>query len=416
MRILLVTQYFWPEEFRINDLAVGLHERGHEVVVLTGIPNYPAGAFYPGYRLFKPLRQEHSGIQIIRVPLVPRGKATGFRLAVNYISYFILASLLGPFLCHGDYDVIIVYQLSPVTVCIPAILLKWLKRAPLLMWVQDLWPESLSATGAVTSNWVLGAVRHMVRAIYSQCDRILVQSPSFSRMVISAGGDAAKIRYYPNSVEKIYRPMTTESDLAEKLGLPSGFIAMFAGNIGAAQSFETILSAAALLGGNQHIHWVIIGDGRMRPWVEAQIADRGLGSSVHLLGRHPVDAMPRYFAHADVLLVTLKRDPIFSWTIPSKLQSYMACARPIVAAVDGEGRRLIEEAGCGVTCSAEDAHGLAAAILSMYRKPKEERERMGKKGKLYCEFNFEREKLITRLEGYMSEVLPKKSRTGAGPS
>jgi len=413
MRILLVTQYFWPEEFRINDLAAGLQERGHEVVVLTGIPNYPGGEFYPGYSLFNPPRQAHLGIQIIRVPLVPRGKATGFRLALNYISYFVLASLLGPFLCHGDYDLIFVYQLSPVTVGIPAILLKWLKGAPLLFWVQDLWPASLCATGAVTSKWVLEAVRHIVRAIYSQCDRILIQSPSFSPMIISTGGDATRIRYYPNSVEQTYRPMTTESDLAQRLELPHGFIVMFAGNIGAAQSFETILSAAALLKENQNIHWVILGDGRMRPWVEAQIADRGLGSSVHLLGRHPVDAMPRFFAHADVMLITLKRDPIFSWTIPSKIQSYMACARPLVAAVDGEGMRLIEESGCGMACPAEDAHGLAAAILDMHGKPKEERERMGKKGEEYCKLHFEREKLLTKLEVLMSEVTRKNTRPGA---
>ena len=405
MRILIVTQYFWPENFRVNDLARGLHERGHEVTVYTGKPNYPEGKFFLQYGFFDRAAEDYQGIHVIRVPLVPRGSGTGVRLAINYLSFALFASLLAPLRCRGQFDAILVYEPSPITVGLPALVLKVLKRAPLLFWVQDLWPESLSATGAVHSPWMLKMVERLVRFIYRGCDRILVQSRAFIPAVSRLVAEPQRILFFPNSAEALYQPVTVAPDTAESRNLPAGFKVMFAGNIGAAQDFETILSAAEQLKSQSAIQWVILGDGRMQAWVKQEIARRGLQHCMRLLGKYPLEAMPVFFALADVMLVTLKKDPIFAMTVPAKVQSYLACARPIVAALEGEGARVINEASAGLVTASENAHALADAVLALYRMTPEARLAMGQRGRAYFEAHFERERLLNQLEGWMHELI-----------
>ena len=404
MKILIVTQYFWPESFRINDLALGLRERGHEVSVLTGKPNYPGGKFFPGYGFFGRARDDYEGIPVVRVPLIARGNGGGLRLALNYLSFALFASVLAPLRCGGRHDAILAYEPSPVTVALPALLLKKLKRAPLHLWVQDLWPESLSATGAVRTRWILRMVETMVRFIYRHCDRILVQSRAFNAPILALGADPGRILYFPNSAEPFYRPLGPSPYTLDAAQLPQGFRVMFAGNIGAAQDFETIIAAATLLKDKADIHWVVLGDGRMYDWVRNEVKVRGLQATFHLLGRHPVEAMPRFFALADAMLVTLKKEPIFALTIPAKVQSYLACAKPIIAALDGEGARVVVEAGGGVAVPAESPGALASAVLEFYQMTQEQRQAMGMRGRAYFERHFEREMLLTRLEGWMKEL------------
>ena len=408
MKILIVTQYFWPESFRINDLAVRLKEKGHQVTVLTGIPNYPDGHFFQGYGFFKNVRQDYHGVKVIRSPLVPRSKGGGFRLALNYLSFAFFASILAPFFCRRKFDLIFVYEPSPITVGLPALVLKKLKSAPIMFWAQDLWPETLSATSAVNSKRILKMVEILVRFIYRGCDRILVQSPAFFAPIEKLGIDSSRIAYFPNSAEELYQPMVVEPEAPEHIGMPEGFRVMFGGNIGVAQDFETILKAVEILKGYSDIHWVVIGDGRMRPWVEVQIRERSLAKTMHLLGRRPVEAMPRYFSLADVLLVTLRKEPIFELTIPSKIQSYLACAKPIIAALYGEGARIIEEAGAGLTCPSENPGALAYAVLEMYRMPQSKRQTMGKHGRTYFNTHFEHKMLLDRLEIWMEELIKDK--------
>ncbi|OGW24271.1 MAG: glycosyltransferase WbuB [Nitrospirae bacterium GWB2_47_37] len=403
MNILIISQYFWPENFRINDLALGLGERGNKVTVLTGIPNYPEGRFFPGYGIFKRNREEYEGVRIVRIPVVPRGRGGALRLIINYISFTVNACLLAPFLLRSKFD-IIYFSLSPLTEGIPALVMKKMKKIPIVFWVQDLWPESLSATGIVTSSLALKAVEKMVRFLYLRCDRILVQSRAFIPVIEKRGGDAKRIAYFPNSAEELYRPVSVEPDAPERKNIPEGFCVMFAGNIGAAQDFETILSAAEQLKEYDDIHWVIVGDGRLRPWVEAQIEERGLTKTLHLLGRHPMELMPRFFSIADVMLVTLKKEYIFSLTIPSKVQSYLACAKPIIAAIDGEGAGIIEEAGAGIVCPAENPHALAEVVLKISRMPKADLQDMGLRGRSYFEKHFERNVLIDRLHNWIKEL------------
>jgi glycosyltransferase involved in cell wall biosynthesis len=404
MKILIITQYFWPENFRINDLALGLLERGNKVTVYTGIPNYPDGHFFAGYGFFKNTRQSYNGAKLLRAPLLPRGSGSRIRLALNFISFALSASILAPFVCRDTYDLILVYEPSPMTVGLPALVLKKLKSAPVFFWMQDLWPESLSATGAVNSKSILKMVEGLVRFICRGCDRILIQSEAFSSPVQRLGVNPERILYYPNSAEELYQPIILDAAAPERSVMPAGFRIMFAGNIGAAQDFATILGAAEKLGNYADIHWIILGDGRMRPWVENEVRQRGLTETVHLLGRHPAEAMPRYFSLADVLLVTLKKEPIFSLTIPSKVQSYLACAKPVIAGLDGEGARVIEEAGTGIACPAEDPEALSAAVLTMYSMSEVEREAIGLRGRAYFEKHFERTMLLDRLERWMKEV------------
>jgi len=398
VRILVVTQYFWPESFRINDVVEGLSGRGHEVTVYTGMPNYPGGRYFPGYAFFGPMRDHMGSVPVRRAPMISRGEGGRVRMALNYASHAFFATLLAPWLARGRFDAILVYEPSPITIGIPGRVLRALKRAPLLFWVQDLWPESLAATGAVRNRALLAATAALVRWIYRGCDRVLVQSRAFAASVEAHGVPRSRIGYLPNSAETFYRRASVARDDAEARELPAGFRVMFAGNIGAAQDFGTILAAAELLRDRRDIHWVIVGEGRMRPWVEEQVRSRSLADTFHLLGQKPGQQMPRYFAHADVLLATLRREPIFAYTIPSKLQSYLACGRPIIAALEGEGGRIVEEAGAGWAVAPEDPRALADAVLAAATLPHAEREAIGGRGEAYFREHFEREKLLSRLE------------------
>jgi glycosyltransferase involved in cell wall biosynthesis len=252
-------------------------------------------------------------------------------------------------------------------------------------------------------------VAKAVSYIYKRCDIVLVQSRAFEPRVRALGAKPASIFYFPNWAEALYKPIEVESSSSEQDEMPPGFRVVFAGNIGAAQSFDTILSAATKLREYEEIKWVIIGDGRMRPSVEEGVQKWGLQNSVHLLGRRSADVMPHHYALADALLATLKREPSFSLTIPSKIQVYLACGKPVVAALDGEGARVIEESGAGFAVPAEDADALAAAMLRMYRATPEERAEMGRRGRAYFEEHFEREKLLDRLEGWMEELVQERA-------
>jgi len=406
MHILVVTQYFWPENFRINDLTLGLLERGHQVTVLTGAPNYPGGSFFKGYGVFNK-EEYYQGVRVIRVPLVPRGGGGGLMLALNYLSFAFTASVIGPLLCRENYDIILVFQMSPVIQGLPALLLKKIHGIPIFFWVQDLWPESLSATGAVNSKVVLSFVSHIVKFIYHHCDRVLIQAESFRKPVEAQGGEPDRIFFYPNFAEDLF---TTPLQYVGNFPvLPKGFKVMFAGNIGVAQDFETIISAAEILKAINTIQWIIVGDGRMRGWCEAEVKKRGLEEVFHFMGRFPLEMMPVFFSAADALLVTLRKEPIFALTIPSKIQSYLACGKPVVAALDGEGASIIENAGAGYTCPAGAPDALAAAILSMYQITAFERAEMGERGCSFYRKHFDRNMLIDRLDGWMREFVERRT-------
>lgn len=374
------------------------------MTVLTGLPNYPAGTFSSGYGLCGPYRERYEGVDVIRCPLVPRGAGGSGRLALNYLSFVVMATLRGLVTCQKNFDVIFIYGASPVMVAIPAIVIKFMIRAPVILWVLDLWPESVSATQAICSPRVLQWIERMVRFIYRHCDRILVQSRAFVPHVERQGVLPEKVLYFPSWAETVYEAAGAQTPAPVTVRLPEGFRGMFAGNVGVAQDFETILTAAERLKLRRDIHWIIIGDGRMLSWVRAEVERRQLAGTVHLLGRHPLETMPAFFAQADVLLVTLRRASIFSLTIPGKVQSYLASGRPIVGALDGEGARIIEEAGAGIVCPAGCPDALADAVVRLAETPEEARELMGRRGAEYYGTHFDRTVLLNQLERWMREL------------
>lgn len=404
MKILLVTQYFWPENFRINDLALNFQRQGHQVTVLTGIPNYPTGKFFDDYGLFKNTTEQWCSINIIRAPIVPRGKGGGLRLAVNYFSFAVFACICAVVRIQKDFDVIFVHEPSPITVGIPAIVMKKMTGAPILFWVLDIWPESVSAAGAVTQPWIIETLRGITRWIYSHCDLVLLQSMGFMSHAKEMSVPNERVRYFPSWAEELYVPIEPTAENKQP-NMPDGFCIVFAGNIGAAQDFGTILDAAEILKMELLIKWVIIGDGRMLSWVREEVCKRGLEQTVHLLGRHSVEKMPEYFAHADALLVSLKKEPIFSSTIPGKIQSYLACGKPVIAMLDGEGARIITEASAGIACPAEDAQTLAQAVVKLSQTDRKALAAMGHNGRKYYEQHFDREVLFPQLEQWMKELI-----------
>jgi glycosyltransferase involved in cell wall biosynthesis len=400
MQILIVSQYFWPENFKINDIALALKERGHEVTVIAGKPNYPVGTFFEGYSYFNKWKESWNGIQIYRPFLLPRGTGNGIQLFLNYFSFALFASLRILFL-KGKFDKILVYEPSPITVGIPGIVAKLRFKAKMYFWVQDLWPASLSAAGGIENKFILSSFDFLTRVIYNHSFKVLVQSRAFIPYIINQRIDFNKIVYYPNSTESFYQPKNINVKLFESL--PKGIRIMFAGNIGEAQSFDTLISTAVLLKEeNIDVKWIILGDGRLKSYVKNKIAELDLNNNFYLLGSYPGTEMPEYFSCADALLVSLKSDPIFSLTIPSKIQSYLACGKPIITSLDGEGSRIVEEANAGFVSKSEDAIALKNSIKNFILLSSEGKKQLGYNARSYFEREFEREMLVDRLEQIIS--------------
>lgn len=400
MRILVVSQQFWPENFRINDLTAELVRRGHEVTVLTGVPNYPEGKVYDAYREEPEKFAHYQGASIVRVPIIVRGRRK-LTLVLNYLSFALSATLVGAFKLRGKkFDAIFTFEPSPVTVGIPAVVMRRLKHAPMAFWVLDLWPETLSAIGVVRNPILLKMVGLLVKAIYKNCDLILAQSKSFISQIKNYSGDESRVEYFPSwsdsefETEKVHKA-------AEVQTTPGTFNILFAGNIGEAQDFPAILAAVQKLKAYPQIKWHIVGDGRMGQWVANFIKDNLLEQNITLYGRYALERMPSFYKHADALLVTLKDEPIFAMTIPGKLQSYLSAGIPVLAMLNGEGAELINHSRSGFTCAAGDDQGLSEIVLQLSEMPEQERKAMGARGREVIAREFDRTHLIDTLENWL---------------
>lgn len=398
MKLLVVSQYFWPENFIISDVVRKLAERGHEVVVATGKPNYPDGLVFPGYRAGGTVRErflDHA--DVVRVPIWPRARGGGVNLALNYLSFVFSGLLCFPWLLRSrPFDAILVFAPSPITQVIPAVLLKWLKRAHLAVWVQDMWPESLAATGFVRNAGLLKAVGGLVRWIYARSDTLLLQSRAFQAPT-ARYADPEKLVYFPNSVDPDMPAGGAAALPAELSSLLAGkFCVVFAGNIGKAQAVETVVQAAVLLRDAPEIRLVLVGSGSMLDWVQGQKNLLKL-DNLALPGRFPAEAMPELFRKASALLVTLKSGGVLDHTVPSKIQAYLAAGRPIVAALQGEGGKVVEDAGAGMVCEPENAQALADCVRRMHALPLSARDAMGHKGRACFDENFDMNRQVGRL-------------------
>lgn len=395
MKILIVSQYFWPEEFRVNDLAYDLVERGHEVTVLTGNPNYPKGKFYKGYG-FKFGREKYRGVNIYRIPIIPRGNASGIRLAINYLSFAIFGSIFALFF-RQKYSVSLVFATSPITVVYPALVHKYLYKSKVNLWVQDLWPESVSAAGNMTSSFAISILTKMVKQIYKSSDRVLVQSEAFIQSVTEKGVTSQQLRYVPNWAEDIFCNNSYVSKLKYKNIIPEGFKVMFAGNIGEAQDFNSIIKAAEITKQFPDIKWIIVGDGRKKSWVESEIVRLNLQDTVLLLGRYPSEEMPAFFVHADIMLLSLKNEDIFSMTIPTKVQAYLAFGKPIAGMLNGIGAEVIRKANCGYVANAGDYTTFANNIVEAFKQDARILIEKGINGQKYYLEYFSKEVIIDNM-------------------
>lgn len=369
--------------------------RGVEVTVICGTPNYPKGKFFDGYGYFKRRKERINGVKVIRVPIVARGNGSKIKLMLNYFSYFINASLFLPFhlFFNRKYDACFVQQLSPVMMSVPGVLFKKLTRRKLYTWVLDLWPESLKAAGGINNRHILSFFGWFSKLQYKASDIIFVSSNGFRNNIRDKGNFASKIELLPNWAEDEMQS-TVLPDIPE---LPDGFNVVFTGNIGEAQDFDSIVEAAKSIAPEERIHFILVGDGRKKAWVEEQIQKFKLGEIIYTLGRYDMKYMPSFFNIADCLLLPLKDDEIMNLTVPAKMQAYMTGAKPIVGMINGDARDLINELKCGIAVEASNPQKLVEAIRKIKLTDREERLEMGKRGKSYCDDNYNKSVILNSL-------------------
>ena len=394
MRVLLVTQYFYPEIFRSNDIAFELVKRGHKVDALTGIPNYPEGKYYKGYGLFRKRHEVVNGVNVYRAFQTPRGKG-GWRLPLNYFSYVLFASLWILFkFIWKKYDCVIVHEPSPIFQALPAILYKRIRKVPVYIWVLDMWPEAIVSSGGVKNKKVYSAVNRMVVHIYNHCDKILISSRRFEDMIVEKGDFASKIIYFPNWSEDILA-MNQAYNIPP---LPDGFKIMIAGNLGKVQNLDAVGEAMLELKASE-VRWLIVGDGSKKAWLDGFIEENGLKNVAITYGKYPFIAMPAFYKGADALLVTLKSGfRQLEAVVPARLQSYMSSGIPILAMIGQGTREIIEEADCGYAVPAGDSKALAQTIREKVLPDKDNFRKKGAKGREYYLNNFTLDKCITDLE------------------
>ena len=324
---------------------------------------------------------------------------------LSYISFVFSGYLCAPYALRGKkFDAIFVYAPSPLLQALPAIFVAWLKGAPIVLWVQDIWPDALASTGFIKNRWILRLVGLAVRYIYHFSDSILIQSEGFRTFVERWTGSKERIRFYPNTVEEMPVEVLTEfKDSSTANDVARGFSVVFAGNIGTAQSCETIIEAASLLQSIPEIKFYLIGGGSMAKSIGNNIAACQL-ENVVMTGRVPAEDMPPIYASASVLLLTLRDEPALLSTIPSKLQSYLAAGKPIIASATGESANIVNNASAGLTCPAGDAGALAEAVIKLYELPVEKRVRFGQNGRKYYETHYHLQTRVTELVEHLKDV------------
>lgn len=408
MKICIFSNHFYPEDFKVNDIAFELSKLGHEITVLTAIPDYPKGKFYDGYSFFKRRREVVDGVNVIRLPIIPRGKGGAIRLVLNYLSYYFCLSVFTFF--HGlknKYDRIFVHLTSPFFIGVCARKLSKRQRIPLLFWVLDLWPESLISAGGISNPLIIKPQIRMVQKVYDQCSKILISSKGFEKSICEKGDYKEKLIYFPNWAEDVRGEAPADFDINKIEPFASkteaDFILLFAGNIGEAQNLDAVLKTANLLKDEKRIKFVFVGDGRRKEALEQFARENDLHDTVFFMGRYPITTMPVFMNAADVLMFSLKDELCFNLTVPAKVQFYMSQGKPVLAMINGDGADLVEEAKCGFTANAGNSEEFAAAIEALSKMTKEELGKLGHNGKEFYENNFTKQQRINQLNNLLKE-------------
>lgn len=399
--ILVISQYFYPEAFRINDICMEWVKRGYEVTVLTGIPNYPEGEFYDGYGYIHKRTEEWNGIKILRIPLVARGHSS-IMLMLNYVS-FVMSGYLWKVFSKVKADYVFTFEVSPMTQALIGCWYAKKHKIPHFLYVQDLWPENVETVTGIRSPILIKPIEKMVEYIYKNSNHIFATSPSFVKEIQKRCSDRDRVSYWPQYAEDFYQPIERKIAISKVLEISAddSFKIIFTGNIGQAQGLEILPKVAKRLKEqNQYVKFIIVGDGRNKEDFEKQISEVDVKEMFSLIGRQPAERIPYMLGCCDAAFISFMNDELFEKTIPAKLQSYMACGMPIVASASGETERIIKEAACGVSSPIGDAESLAAAIKKMLFLSNKELEKMGKNSWMYYEKNFEKDKLMNEIQTY----------------
>lgn len=396
--ILVITQYFYPESFRINDICQEWVKRGYRVTVVTGIPNYPQGEFYEGYDYQHRRYEILNGVEIIRLPIKPR-KTGIVNLSVNYLSY-VVEGWKWVRKTKLEADSVFIYEVSPMTQALVGVWYAQRHHVKCNLYVTDLWPENVEIALDIHNRLFLGAIGAMVDYIYKRCDQIFTSSKSFIEKIEARGINKKKIMYWPQYAEDFY----TKVPKGEPLEIPKDEVPnlTFAGNIGTAQGLDVLVNAAVKLKeASVKVRFNIIGNGRYKNVLKEHIKRNNVKEYFNFIPQKPAEMIPEYFAWSDAALITLFKSEVFAMTIPAKTQSCLACGIPVLVSADGEVQNIIKEADCGFCSGSGDASGLAHNIKQFIALGDKEREQLSLNALAYYKENFNKKNLMDRMEAYI---------------
>lgn len=408
MKVLIVTQYFWPEEFRVNELAWELSLRGHDVEVLTGWPNYPTGSIFKDFKKNRSRFDVYGDISIIRVPIVPRG-STCLTLILNYLSFAIWGGFRALTIRKDKVDVIFCYQPSPPTSVIPAVIASFITKAPLVYWVLDLWPNTPHELGFIKSPVAVSLIRAFTKYLYSRSHFVLGQSKSIASSIRDLGFPLSKVKLLRSWSEAVFE---VGSPAEKKIETSKPLIVVSAGNLGFSQDPENVVRAIKMVQ-NAHpfkVIWQFIGDGRARNFMESELLEEQKDGIVEFLGSFKVEDVPQYYASADAFLISLKDLHIFSQTVPARLQTYMMFGRPILAMLNGESAEIIREAEAGFVVNAGDFAQLAQRVSTLLHLDEKNRSRLADNARSYGMQNFSKASAIEQIESLLKESVSRDER------
>ena len=399
-RILVVTQHFWPENFRVNDLVEGLVEDGCQVDVLCGLPNYPQGEWFKGYRYLGPRRETYRGARVFRAGEIPRKGNTGLRIFLNYC-YWPVSALFSLWRLKGGYDAVLCYNTSPVMMALPALVYGKLKKISVTTYVLDLWPENLYSVLPVGNPLLRAVARAVSDWFYRRADKLIAMSPSLgTRLAQRTGKSAEKIAVIPQYCEDFYACPALDQNLAREYA--GKFLVVFTGNFSPAQSLDTVIRAAASAQARcPSLRLLLVGDGMSRPSLEALVEELKAGEMVRFYGSVPPTRIPAIAGAAQALVVSLGDSPDLGLTVPAKVASYMAMGKPILASMNGEGYAAVKESGAGLVSPAGDSAALAENMAALAGLPAQDRAQMGRKAQEYYHARYDRATLLKQLEKFI---------------
>lgn len=397
-KILVVSQYFYPEQFRINDICQTWVEKGYEVTVLTGIPNYPQGDFFNGYSYTKNRHETYEGIDIIRIPIIPR-KRSSLMLGLNYLSY-VISGEIWQFFNKKEFDYVFIYEVSPITQAIPAISIAKKLKIPCYIYVMDLWPENFQIITGINNAFIVGTIDKMVDYIYKNCTKIFTASKSFKKNIEERGVDSNKIFFWPQYAEDFYRPVQEKNP---KIKQDDTINLTFAGNIGKAQGLEILpIIAEKVKSEHLNIRFNIVGDGSYKNTLLTEIQEKNVEELFHFIAPVPPEEIPSILNASDFSLITLKQDKILSMTIPAKLQSSMASGAAIFLIANGEAQDIVKQSKAGFYNDAEDIDGIMENLRAIIKQDHRYINQMKQNARKFYEENFDKKYLMNKMDDFLT--------------